>query len=300
MCPRCSRGLVVARSVIPVESILPRVDSAKVYISVDMEGIGGIVEEIETDPEKGGERYAQSRHRMTAEANAAIEGCLKAGAEEILVADSHWNFNNLIPEELNDAAVLLRGAPRSFSMVHDLDRSFGAALFIGYHAMAGTPRAILDHTFTGRIRTVEVNGTAVGETGLNAYVAGDLGVPVVLVTGDSAVAAEAKALLANVRTVAVKEATGATAAKNLHPRKVQGLIRSEAEKAVRAPDRMKPLVASKPVRIAVEFKGTGSADLAEMVPGVTRHGGTRIEFEAPGFREAFRTFYAVVTISGDG
>ncbi len=283
----------------PAESILFAVDSAKVYISVDMEGIGGIVEEIETDPEKGGERYVQSRHRMTAEANAAIEGCLKAGADEILVADSHWNFNNLIPEELNEAAVLLRGTPRSSSMVHDLDGSFHAALFIGYHAMAGTPRAILDHTFTGRIRAVEVNGTAVGETGINAYLAGELGVPVALVTGDSSLAAEAKALLRGVHTVAVKEATGATAAKNLHPRKIHGLIRSEAEKAVRAADRIQPLVPAKPVRMAVEFKGTGSADLAEMVPGVTRHGGTRTEFEAASFREAFRTFYAVVTISGD-
>lgn len=283
----------------PANSILSVVDSAKAYISVDMEGIGGIVEELETDPEKGGERYEQSRHRMTAEANAAIEGCLKAGADEILVADSHWNFNNLIPEELNEAAVLLRGTPRSSSMVHDLDSSFRAALFIGYHAMAGTPRAILDHTFTGRIRLVEVNGTPVGETGINSYLAGEHGVPVVLVTGDSSLAAEAKALLKDVHTVAVKEATGATAAKNLHPKKAQAMIRSEAEKGVRAADRVKPFVAARPVHLAVEFKSAGSADRAEMVPGVTRSGGTRIEFEALNFREAFRTFYAVVTVAGD-
>src|SRR5439155_633098 len=84
----------------------------KVYISIDMEGICGVVREIETDPSKGGEAYQQSRHLMTQEANAAIEGCMKAGATEVLIADSHWNFDNLIPEELNDAATLLRGTQR--------------------------------------------------------------------------------------------------------------------------------------------------------------------------------------------
>lgn len=270
----------------------------KVFLSVDMEGICGVVSEKETDPEHGGDRYATNRHLMTQETNAAIEGCLKAGAKEILVADSHWNFDNLIPEELHEAAVLLRGQPRAFSMVHDLDSSFDAAMFIGFHAMAGTPRAIIDHTFSGRIRSVEVNGHEVGETGINAYLAGHFGVPVVLVTGDAAVAAQAKDLIRGVHTVVVKEATGANAAKNLHPTKARELIRAEAEKALRGTGAIEPLEATKPVRMAVAFKGTEHADRAEMAPGVTRVGGTRIEFTAPDFREAFRIFYAVETLSG--
>lgn len=114
----------------------------KAFISIDMEGICGIVREIETDPKKGGDSYQLSRHLMTQEANAAIEGCMKAGATEVLIADSHWNFDNLIPEELHEAATLLRGTPRGFSMMQDLDASYDAALFVGYHARAGTPRAI--------------------------------------------------------------------------------------------------------------------------------------------------------------
>src|SRR3990170_3546029 len=141
----------------------------KVFLSVDMEGIGGIVSEIQTDPEKGGAKYEESRRLMTGEANAAIEGSLDAGATDVLVADSHWNFDNLIPEDLHESAVLLRGKPRAFSMVDGLDASFDAAMFVGYHAMAGTPRAILDHTYSGRIRQVAVNGRVVGETALNAY-----------------------------------------------------------------------------------------------------------------------------------
>src|SRR5207249_4997065 len=81
----------------------------KAYISIDMEGVCGIVREIETDPKKGGDAYQQSRHQMTQEANAAIEGCIKGGATEVLIADSHWNFDNLIPEELHEASTVLRG-----------------------------------------------------------------------------------------------------------------------------------------------------------------------------------------------
>ncbi len=269
----------------------------KVFISIDMEGICGIVGERETDPRKGGEAYQASRHLMTQEGNAAIDGCVKAGATEILIADSHWNFDNLIPEELHEAATLLRGTPRQFSMVQGLDASFDAAMFIGYHAKAGTPRAILDHTYTGRIGRVEVNGIEVGETGINAYLAGHHGVPVVLVTGDAAVCGEARSLIPGVHTVAVKEATGATAAKNLHPKRARDLIQAEALKSIKALGSAPPLKATAPVGMAVEFKGTESADLAEMVPTVRRIGGTRIEFEGHDYAEAFRTFYAVINIA---
>ncbi len=257
-----------------------------------MEGITGVVGDKETDPENGGEAYRANCRRMTAEANAAIEGCLNAGVTEILVADSHWNFDNLIPEELNPAARLMRGYPRAFSMVHDLDSSFDAVLCIGSHAMAGTPHAVIDHTFSGAIRAVEVNGRVVGETGLNAYLAGEFGVPIVLVTGDTAVAAEARALLPRVHTVAVKEATNTHAATHLHPARACDLIRVEAEKAVRESAEIEPLAAAKPVAMAVEFKGTEGADWAELVPGVTRAGGNRVAFSAPDFRQAFRIFYA--------
>jgi D-amino peptidase len=269
----------------------------KVFISIDMEGICGIVGERETDPAKGGEAYQASRRLMTQEGNATIEGCLNAGATEIVIADSHWNFDNLIPEDLNEAATLLRGTPRMFSMVQDLDRSYDAAMFIGYHAKAGTARAILDHTYTGRIAAVHINGIEVGETGINAYLAGHHGIPVVLVTGDSAVTAEAKALIGNVHTVAVKDATGASAAKNLHPKKARDLIRAEANRALKDVKAIPPLRAKTPVEMAMTLKGTESADRAQMIPGVRRVGGTRIEFEADDYIHALKTFYAIVTIT---
>jgi len=271
----------------------------KAYISIDMEGICGIVREIETDPKKGGDAYQQSRQLMTQEANAAIEGCFKGGATEVLIADSHWNFDNLLPEELHEAATLLRGTPRGLSMMQELDASYDAALFVGYHARAGTPRAILDHTYSGTIAAVRVNGTEVGETGINAYLAGHHGVPVVLVTGDRAVTAEAKALIPNIRTVAVKDATGATSARNLHPKKAREQIRAEATKAIQDAKSIPPIRAKTPIEMIVEFRGTYAADRAAMIPTVRRIGGLRLEFEAEDYPEVFRTFYAMVTIAGD-
>ena len=111
--------------------------------------------------------------------------------------------------------------------------------------------------------------------------------------------AEAKALSPNVHTVAVKDATGAMSARNLHPKKAREQIRAEATKAVREAKTIPPLRAKTPVQMVVEFRGTHAADRAAMIPTVRRVGGLRFEFETPDYAEAFRTFYAMVGITGD-
>src|SRR5256712_8151877 len=145
-----------------------------VYISVDMGGIAGVVHESEPDPTTPGLAAESGRFRrlMTAEANAAVEGALAAGAPRVLVNDSHWFMRNLLAEELHQAAELVSGDPKPRSMVQDIDGGFDAALFIGYHARAGTRNAILDHTYADRIHDVRLNGKPVGELGLNAALAG--------------------------------------------------------------------------------------------------------------------------------
>src|SRR3989475_11899904 len=185
-----------------------------VYISVDMERIAGVVREPQTNPgdPRGASEYARFRKLMTAEANAAIEGALEAGASQVLVNDSHWFMRNLLAEELNQAAVLVSGGPKPRSMMEGIDGGFDAAFCIGYHARAGTRNAILDHTYADCIHEARLNGRPVGELGLNAALAGGFGVPVVLVSGDNALAAEARELLGEgVRPVIVKEAV------NRHP-----------------------------------------------------------------------------------
>src|SRR5438046_7024696 len=121
----------------------------RVYVSVDMEGIAGVVHESQTDPTTPafGAEYARFRRLMTAEANAAIEGALAAGATKVLVNDSHWFMRNLLAEELHPAADLASGDPKPRAMVPGIYGGVEAALVIGCHERAGTPSAILAHTY---------------------------------------------------------------------------------------------------------------------------------------------------------
>src|SRR5256714_9454828 len=169
----------------------------RVYISVDMEGIAGVVHESQTDPTTPAfaAEYGRFRHLMTAEANAAVEGALAAGATRVLVNDSHWFMRNLLAEELHQAAELVSGDPKPRSMVQGIDGGFDAALFIGYHARAGTRNAILDHTYADRIHEVRLNGTAVGGLGVNAALAGGHGGAAALGGGESPPPAPARELL---------------------------------------------------------------------------------------------------------
>ncbi len=272
----------------------------KVFISADMEGIGGIVSLEQTDPEKGGQAYQEGRRLMTAEVNAAVEGCVGAGATEVVVADSHWNFRNLILEELHEAATPLQGRPRPFSMMQGIDGTFDAAMFVGYHGMRGTARAILDHTYSGlRVQRVEINGRTVGEGGFNAHLAGHHGVPVVLVTGDSSLTKEMATTIPGIHTVAVKEAFGRYSAKSLHPKKARAEIQAEATRALNDRKSVQPLRATLPVIVEVEFANTGHADLAELVPGTKRTGPTVIQYRADDFPEAYRTFAALLMVTRD-
>jgi len=270
----------------------------RVYVSVDMEGIAGVVHESQTDPTTPafGAEYARFRRLMTAEANAAIEGALAAGATKVLVNDSHWFMRNLLAEELHPAADLVSGDPKPRSMVQGIDGGFDAALFIGYHARAGTPNAILDHTYADRIHEVRLNGTAVGELGLNAALAGVHGVPVALVSGDSALAAEARDLLGDgVATVVVKRAVSRHAAQSVAPSVACRMIREEALRALQR--KHAPYTIAAPVTLEVDFALTIHADMAEVCPGATRTAGRTVGFTHRDYGEVFRAWRAMLNLS---
>ena len=271
----------------------------RVYISVDMEGIAGVVHEDQTDPidpRHAGE-YNRFRRLMTSEANAAVEGALAAGATRILVNDSHWLMRNLLAEELHPAAELLSGGPKLRSMVEGVDLGFDAAMFVGYHAMAGAVHAVIDHTYTGIVHQVRLNGLPAGELAINAALAGTHGVPVALVSGDQALAAEAKALLgAGVEAVIVKHAVGRFAARSVAPAESCRRIREGATAALRRTHR--PFVLTPPVKLEVEFALTQMADMAELVPGSVRTGGRTIEYVHEDFWEVFRAWRALYNLAG--
>ena len=270
----------------------------RVYISVDMEGVAGVVHEDQTDPvdpRHAGE-YNRFRRLMTGEANAAIEGALAAGATTVLVNDSHWLMRNLLAEDLHPAAELLSGGPKVRSMVEGVEAGFDAALFIGYHARAGAPHAVIDHTYAGLVHEARLNGRPVGELALNAALAGTYDVPVALVSGDQALAAEATDLLGpGVEAVIVKQAVGRFAARSVHPTEACRRIREGASAALARAH--KPLRLESPVHLEVEFTLTQMADMAELVPGAVRTGGRTLEYRHEDYREVFRAWRALYNLA---
>ena len=140
-------------------------------ISADMEGVSGIVHSVETNPERYD--YERGRKLMMADVNAVIAGVLEAEpSADVLVADAHGPFRNLLPEDLDQRVRLIRGRPRPLGMLGGLGDDVDAVLFVGYHARAGTGPAVLAHTVSDAVLGVRLNGREVGEIGLNTALAG--------------------------------------------------------------------------------------------------------------------------------
>ena len=269
----------------------------KVLISVDMEGVSGVVTGNHvTSTHKEYERF---RKLMTAEANAAIEGALAGGATQVVVNDSHGGMANILIEELNPAAELVSGSPKPFGMMQGIGPDVEAVFFIGYHAASGTGAAVLEHTWSSRvIFEVHLNGQVMGETGLNAALAGAYGAPVVLVTGDRAVTEEARALLGGIETVAVKDGITRSAARCLHPRVAHERIRQAAERASKLS--ASPFVLPSPVTLRVVFQRAIHADMAALVPGSERVDGRTVEWAGESMPTVYKVFRAMATLAWVG
>ncbi len=269
----------------------------KLFISADMEGTSGIVHPDQTDPSQP--EYQHFRKTMLGEVNAAIEGALKGGAKEILVNDSHWNMRNLIIEDLNPAATLLSGAPKPFSMMTGIDKTFDAVFFTGYYARAGSSLANIDHTYNGAdiVQGVWLNGIEMGEYGLNAALAGYFSVPVALLTGDQTACAQARELLGDdLETVVVKEATGRVSAKNIHPTRVRAMIREAAERAIK--NKRAPFIIKPPITLRLALARSTQAERCMLMPNVKLVSPRVVEFTHDDYVVAFNAFRAML-IMGD-
>jgi D-amino peptidase len=250
----------------------------KIFISVDMEGITGVVNW--EDVSRTGTDYDYFRRIMTLETNAAVEGALAAGATEIVVRDSHGSARNILPELLNPRARLLRdwsGGP--LVMMEGIDETFDAVVFIGYHAKAGTPDAPLDHTSSGNVTDVSVNGVSLPEAGYNALIAGHYGVPVVFVAGDRAICNQVEALFGMVETVAVKEGSG-SAALSLHPEVARARIRAGVERALSDLSRFEAYDLGSPYTLVLTMKDEVVVYNGSFYPGAKRTGEWELTFTA--------------------
>ena len=272
----------------------PQQNKLKVYISADMEGIGGVSTwQVQAAP--GAPEYEKFRRLMTLEVNSAVSGAFDAGATEVMVSDSHWNAQNIDIEILDHRARLVRAFPRPQGMMQGIDATFDAVVFIGYHASEGTPSAILAHTMSSaRILEIKLNDTPVPEAGLNAAVAGEFGVPVVFVSGDQVIGEQTRGLLGPIETVAVKQSTGFYSATMTTPAECQRLIHEGVKRAVEGRKGMKPYRLAHPVRLEVTFKNIVDSELISYLPGVERPRGSTIVFKARDMIEASKFLEGVL------
>jgi D-amino peptidase len=271
----------------------------KVFISVDMEGITGLVHSDQVG--RGGSDYQMVRRWMTEEANAAIQGALDAGATDVIVNDSHGDMRNLILAELHPAATLITGSPKPLSMMQGIDATFDAVVFVGYHPREGTVDGVLDHTMSSAtVAGAWINGVEMPELGLNAFIAGAFNVPVVFISGDKAVCDQARELLGNkVVTVAVKEGIGKRAAKSMPLKKAHEAIRAEVKRAIERRKEMPVYKLNAPYTVAMEYFRTSQADNAVLVPGVKRVAPKRVQFVSNDPIEAFKFLRALILLGQD-
>jgi D-amino peptidase len=258
----------------------------KVFIAVDMEGIAGLVQ-------WDGAQRELERRLMTEEVNAATRGAFAAGATEVLAGESHGNMRNLLPEALDPRAGFICGQPKPMNHMAGVDSSFDLALLVGYHAKAGTLHGVMAHTFAGSIFALSFNGTEVGEIGADAALCGAHGVPVGLVSGDRAACTEARALLGDVRTVAVKEGLSRSSARCMPLAQARQRIEAAATEAVRQASSFAPFTFEGPVTVQVVFTDPSYADTIEHLDFVTRVDGRTVSFEGPDFLAAFERFSAL-------
>ncbi len=241
----------------------------KIYISADMEGVAGAVTGEQLGP--SGFEYQRFRRFMTEEVLAAIDGARAAGAGEILVSDSHGNGQNLLIEMIPDDIQIVRSWPRPLSMMQGIDATFDGAIFIGYHAGTTNPDGVRAHTMSSaRLADVRLNDVSVPEAGINAAIAGHFGVPVIMLSGDDAIAAEAQAIIGQIETAVVKEAISFHSATTLTPNAAQNLIRAAAERAVRRIDDFQPYRPSTPITVEVRFKNYRPSQVLALLPMFAR------------------------------
>jgi D-amino peptidase len=268
----------------------------KIFVSCDIEGVSGVVDGLlHTSPE--GKDYGRARELMTGEASAVVEGALKAGATEVVVNDSHGSMTNLLIEKLHPAATLITGSPKPLSMMQGIDSSFDAVVFVGYHSRMGTP-GVLSHTISGgSVANVWVNDAIVGETGINAGIAGHFGVPVVMVAGDDVLADEAKELLPHVHTAVVKHAITRNSAKCLTPQKARALLEQATIDALKDLENAKVYLPSSPVTFKIQFKDSGQAENAARLPYSKVVDPTTLSFTAEDYITAFMGLRAMIGLS---
>lgn len=269
------------------------------FVSLDMEGIGGLTSWQELRKE------SPSSERMkklaTEEVNAAIRGIKNAGRKigEIVVCDSHANGENLLIDEMEAGVYLVKGTPRNYYMVEGISKKFDILFFIGYHAMMGTKKAGMDHSYSSRIiYNIKINGKLVGETEINAALAGYYKVPLGFVSGDDGLAKEVRGFFGTkVEFVVTKYGISRMAAKCRHPNDIRKEIELKAARAVKKTNKLKPFSFRSPIRAEIDVMNTLIADMIETIPGLKRPRARTITLRASNILEFYRLLRLICNLA---
>ncbi|MEX2355784.1 MAG: M55 family metallopeptidase [Thermaerobacterales bacterium] len=269
----------------------------KVFISVDMEGVSGVVAYDHTS--ETGYDYELARRWMMGEANAAVEGALAAGADEVVVSDSHGanGYRNLRLSDLHPEATLVSGfLQRPLAQMEGMDATCDAFFLIGYHVRQGSFGVISHTTVGGLVANVWLNGLLVGECGLNAALAGHFGVPTVLISGDGGTVEEVRDLIPGVEGAVVKQTLSQGAARCLSPVRAQAVIREAARRAVERRQEISPFQVSEPATVRLQYKDTSSAESAMRLPDVMQVAPDTVEYTGADMVGTFKVYHAMVDL----
>ena len=229
----------------------------RIYIMTDIEGVAGVVD-FDSQTYSSSKYYEKAKELLTAEVNAAVEGAVRAGATEIVICDGHGP-GGMVAELLHPSAKLLHGRPvGKFWELHN--GKWDAYFLLSHHAMNGTPGGNLNHSYSSTaIIQMRLNGKPIGEIGMNTYLAGWFGIPVVLVTGDEAACREAKEYVPNIEAVAVKQGINRTCAITLAPVKAREKIQDGAYKAIQRVQEIAPAKIEGPCELTIEYISSADA-----------------------------------------
>ena len=272
----------------------------KILISTDIEGVAGVFHAEQVRAGNG--EYERARAWMTAEANAAVQGAIAGGAEEILVNDSHGGFRNLLPDGLDERARLVLGKPRYLGMMGGLEEACDAVFMIGYHSRS-QGRGILAHTINSfAFARVVINGMELGEAGLYGALAGELGVPVILGTGDDVFIEETRDTFPGAEWVQTKVAHGQGSGITLSPAASRRAIAAAAESVVRnfkrgGDKKAVPFRIPAPIECRLQTQSSALADLFCMWPTLERVDGVTLRFTTDSMQSAIRTLNSLAAMS---
>jgi D-amino peptidase len=276
-------ALVAASASAPSQT--PARQGLKVLISVDMEGVAGVVTAEQLGP--AGFEYGRFREFMTREAAAAVDAAKAAGATEIIVADAHGNGQNLLIDQFGPDVRVIRSWPRRLGMVAGLDDTVGAVIFIGYHAGTNNPTGVRAHTFSSaNLTRVALNGVNVTEGSWNAAIAGHFGAPVVMISGDDAAIAEVQKVVGPLEAAETKRSLGFHSAMTITPQAATALIGQRVRAALGRRQDFKPYRVQGPVTVDVSFKNYMPAEVLAYLPIFERTDAHSIRFRAKDMVEA--------------